>query len=237
MSTVLDLLSDAHIEIGAQDPTEALDNSKASYALRVLNRMIQKWNIDDLMVYSLDRNVFNLTAGKQTYTLGTGGDFNMARPVRVSMVSVLLATGVEIPIHSFSDEEWRGIAVKSTSSIFPTGVWIKGDMPLNNLSFWPVPQDSTVQVVIYNWHQISDFTDFTTVIQFPNGYEEAIVTNLAIALSNSYGIQPAPSLQARAADAKSKIESLNVDPIAVSFDFTGGRGDIAIRSFGLVVDR
>jgi hypothetical protein len=74
-------------------------------------------------------------------------------------------------------------------------------------------------------------------VTFPPGYEEAIVTNLAIALSNAFGTQPSPSLVMRARDAKKQIESLNVDPIYLSTDFPSrNSGNRAIRSFGLVVD-
>ena len=72
-------------------------------------------------------------------------------------------------------------------------------------------------------------------VVFPNGYEEALVTNLAVALSGSYGVQPSPMVISRAADAKSKIESINIEPYWAVTDFTG-TGSLAIKSFGLVVD-
>ena len=98
-----------------------------------------------------------------------------------------------------------------------------------------MPSDSTVDLVLYTWGKTEAFTSINDTVIFPNGYEEALVTNLAVALSNSYGTQPSPSLSLRAADAKSKIESLNIDPMYMSTEWGGS--SIAIQSFGTVVDR
>src|SRR5574340_330742 len=102
MTTVRDMLTDALIELGIQDQSEAISADKATSALRALNRMISAWNTEDLMVYTVDRSVFTLTAGKQAYTIGAGGDFvttNPIRPAQIDMASVLVTSGSnEIPI-------------------------------------------------------------------------------------------------------------------------------------------
>lgn len=238
MSTVRDLITDALMELAVIDPTEALDADKAAYGLRVLNRMIQKWNTDQLMVYTLNRqNPVNFVASQQAYTVGTGGNINIPRPAKINMISRLLSTGVETALHLYTDEEWRDVAVKSTAAAYPTGVWIANNVPLNTLYFWPIPTDATASIVLYTWGLTTDFANINATVTFPPGYEEAIVTNLAIALSNAFGTQPSPSLVMRARDAKKQIESLNVDPIYLSTDFPSrNSGNRAIRSFGLVVD-
>ena len=88
MTVVRDLLQDALIEIGVLAPSDAMQPEDAAYALRLFNRLLAKWNSENLMVYTVNRQVFNLVAGQQVYTLGTGGDFNVPRPVRIQMASV-----------------------------------------------------------------------------------------------------------------------------------------------------
>ena len=243
MATVRELCNDALIELGVLDPSESLDGGAAAYALRTLNRMLQVWNTEDLMVYTVNRNVFNLVAGTQTYTLGTGGTFNMLRPTRIDMISILVNPGsnpLEIPLQILTDEEWRAVSLKATPSIWPTKVWITGNMPLNSLNFWPKPQDSTVQAVIYSWGRMDGFTSINDTVSLPNGYEEAIVTNLAMFLSSSYGISPAPALGMRATMSKSAIQSLNVGPLYATVDdgLLSGRGaSLAIQTQGMQVDR
>lgn len=244
MATAGDLIKDALVEIGAYAVSDAIPSDDVQFGLRTLNRMVSLWNTDDLMVYTVNRQTFNLTAGKQTYTLGTGGDFNIPRPVRIPQASVLINTAtptpLEIPIDILTDAEWQAVSLKQTPSTFPVKVWITGDVPLNRLWFWPLPQDSTVQVVLYCWGQVQPYTALTTSVVFPNGYEEAIVTNLALMLANSYGIQPMQMLTQRALLSKSLIGSQNIEPTFLSIDagLTGSRGrTLAIETQGLLVDR
>lgn len=235
MTTVREVCQDALIELGVLAPVDAMTAEDGAYALRALNRMVGKWNTEELMVYTVNRNAYSLVAGQQSYTIGTGGDFNTYRPVRIQMASVLLSSGVEIPVRIVNDEEWQQTVMKSTASTFPTMIWIAGNVPLNTIWCWPVPQDSTVDLVLYTWGKTEAFASLNDTVTFPNGYEEALVSNLAVTLANSYGVQPGPSLQARAADAKSKIESLNVEPMYMTTGWGGGSP--AIQSFGMVVDR
>lgn len=243
MTTVREICTDALIELGVLDPSEQMDGSSAAFALRTLNRLLQVWNTEDLMVYTVNRTTYNLVAGQQTYTLGTGGDFNMSRPARIDMVSIIVNTGsypLEIPLQIVTDDEWRAVSLKAVPSTFPTKVWITGNMPLNSLYFWPVPQDSTVEAVLYSWGKMDGFTSINDTVSLPNGYEEALVTNLAMFLCSSYGIQPNPTLGLRAAMSKSAIQSLNVSPLWATTDdgLMGGRGNsLAIQTQGLQVDR
>lgn len=234
MTKVREIINDALIEIAVQDPSESMDANKADFGLRTLNRMVQKWNIDELMVFTVNRTEWPLIAGKQVYTIGTGGDFNTPRPTRISMASVLLASGQEIEIGILNDEEWRDIVLKTTQSTFPTKMWPTGNMPLNSLYLWPVPTDSTTKLVLYTWGKTEGFASVNDDVVFPNGYEEALVTNLALALSGPYGAAIPPMLTVRASDARAKIKGLNVDPLYMDCGF--GRGSLAIQSFGRVVD-
>ena len=239
MTTVLDIITDAHIAIGAADPTNPLSSDAAAYGLRVFNRMLSSWNNDGLMVYTVNRTVFPITAGTQVWTLGAGGTLNMARPARIHMASILIpgTYPTEIPLQIYSDEEWQAVAVKNPSGGYPTGLWCTGDVPLNNLYLWPVPA-FTCSLVLYTWGHTASFTDLSTPVVFPDGYEEAMVNSLALLLAPSFGIQPNPIIEVTSSRAKLRIAGLNWDPISMTVDsaLMGSGTDIAMRSFGKVVD-
>lgn len=239
MTTVLDIITDAHIAIGAADPSNPLSNSAAAYGLRVLNRMLSSWNNEGLMVYTVNRMVFPITAGVQIWTLGTGGTLNMPRPARLHMASILIpgTYPTEIPLQIFTDEEWQAVAVKNPSGGYPTGLWMTGDVPLSSVYLWPVPA-FTCSLVLYTWGQTQAFTSLQAAVVFPDGYEEAIVNGLAMLLAPSFGITPNPIVPLTAGAAKMRIASLNWDPISLSVDsaLMGSGSDIAMRSFGKVVD-
>lgn len=235
MTKVREILEDALIEIGVLSVGDSLKADDAKFGLRALNRLLQKWNIDELMVFTVNRTEWPLQAGKQAYTIGVGGDFNTPRPTRIQMVSVLLPAGQEIPVDILNDQEWRDLVLKTTTSTFPTKMWPTGNVPLNSLYLWPVPTDSTVKLVLYTLGKTESFTTINEDIVFPNGYEEALVTSLAISLASSYQLPVSAALALRASDAKSKIKGLNVEPLYMDCGFGGG--SLAIRSFGMVVDR
>lgn len=241
MTTVRELLTDAFIQVGVQDPSEAMDADKAAFALRELNRMIQAWQTEDLMVYTVDRSVFTLTPGKQAYTIGVGGEFVTTSPIRpgqIDMVSVLVTTGSnEIPLEILNDEQWRDIVVKPTSGSYPLQMWSNGNYPLNSLYFWPIPNDA-YQVVLYLWGQTNSFPDVNATVSLPQGYEDAIVPNLAVRLSPGYGMQPSPVLIQLAQSSKSLIKKMNWEPLYRRVDsaLAGFGSNVGQLSRGYVVD-
>lgn len=243
MTKVREILQDALIEVGVLSPTGSMEAEDAQFALRTLNRMIQQWNNQELMVYTMDRQTFNLVAGQQSYTMGPGGNFNVPRPVKIEMASVLINTAspqpLEIPLDILTDAQWRDVVLKQTPSLFPLKMWATGNVPLNTLWFWPVPQDSSVDLILYTWGQTSNFANLNTDVVFPPGYEEALVTNLAVWLCSSYGREVPNSLGTRASMSKSVLESINIEPLDIQVDgcLLGNRGfSLAIRSNGYVVD-
>jgi hypothetical protein len=240
-TTVRDLITDALIESGAQAIGEPVRAEDAQFALRTLNRMLESWNTDYGMIYSLNRLEFDFIANQQKYTIGTLGDFNMSRPVRIDMVSVLMyGTSPEVETQILSDEEWRAIPVKSITSNLPTKVWFSGNVPYQEAYFWPTPTDASYKAVLYCWGKTSEYTSLDTVMTFPNGYEEAILSNLALMLCSSFGIQPNPVLAERAMMAKSSLRSINSEAPYIQSDsglLSGVGSSNAIKTFGLLVDR
>lgn len=242
MTKVRDLLNDALLQIGILDPSEGMDAGQAQSALRTLNRMIQVWNADELMVYSVNRETFPLVPNQQSYTIGPGGNFNTQRPVVIDMVSVIQNTTgsnpVEIPIEIYNDEQWRDLTVKNTPSTFPLVMWATGDFPLNVLWFWPIPQQVN-NIVLYAWNQVADFPNINATVQFPPGYEEAIVNNLALRLCPMYGVQPNPGVVALAQGSMARIKRINWEPSYRTVDAgLSGKAnlDIWVKSRGYVLD-
>jgi hypothetical protein len=240
---VRDLLTDALLELGVFDPSEAIDAGAANSALRELNRMVSSWANDDLMIYTVDRRTFAMVANQQDYTIGVGGTFNTPYPVRpgqINLVSVIL-NGVELPVEILNDEQWRDIALKApyqtVPSTIPNYVWADGNFPLNGLHFYPVPT-GPIPLIMSVWGQIVAFTSPNDVVTLPQGYEDAIVKNLAVRLGPRYGVQSNPATVALAQAAKMHIKSQNWEPTYRSVDsaLAGVGSSIGRKSRGYVVD-
>lgn len=239
MTKARDLINDALIQAGVQDPSESMEASKAAFGLRELNRMLGSWANEDLMIPTKDRLTFNLVNGQQSYTLGIGGAFNTTYPVRpgqIDLVSVIV-NGVELPVEVLNDEQWRDITVKAVSSTFPLQMWANGNYPLNTLYFWPIPTGPN-QLVMSLWGRITAFANLGVDAALPEGYEDAIIPNLALRLGPAYGTQPNPVLNQIAQSAKGRIKAMNWEPSYRSVDsaLTSGKTNIGQKSRGYVVD-
>lgn len=248
MTVVKDIVEDAVYELGILAPGDPLTPNISSHALRMLNRLVESLNIEGLLIYDEERNVYPLTVGTQTYELGPATDpqldppitLSTTRPVLISRLGVLLTENNptnEIGVSLLSDEDWAGVSVKQTTGGFPTGVHITGDFPTRKVECWPIP-GMVCSLVVYNMRVIPTFTDLTNVISLPQGYEDLLMYNLAIRLAPSYGIQASPTTIELARQAKTRLRDIFTPECPISSDdaLVGRANTIAIRSFGILVD-
>lgn len=94
MASAQELIDGAATLVGIKSATEPLDTLVSADALRRLNQMVSGWNIQSGTILAVERNVFNITANKQWYSIGTGGDFNVPRPNGIEGAGLLL-TGLQ----------------------------------------------------------------------------------------------------------------------------------------------
>lgn len=243
MTKVRDILNDALGLIGVQDPSEGMDATVANLCLRRFNAMLATWSTQSLMVFTYSPTTFPLTINKQSYTIGPGGDFNVARPIwlnKISIIPTASAPNLEIPIDIDSDDDWQNVLIKSVTSTFPLEVHPRGDYPLQMLDFWPIPT-AACSVVLYLPQQLTQAISVNDDFVFPPAYEEAIVYTLATRIAPIFGIPVNPDIARVAVNAKDTIKSQNlvVDVLRVESALCGnptGPSEAAIKSKGRVVD-
>lgn len=222
--TALDVITSSMRLIGTLASGETPSDAEASDALDVLNGMVDSWQAERLMIFSTQRvvtdsngNPLMLTSGKQSYTVGTGGDFDIPRPARIDTYSVInlanAAQPLELPLGSgLTDDEWQGVPVKNTFSSLPVTVWNDLSYPFMTLWYWPIP-NTAVGVALYIWQSLSEFVDLTTDYTFPPGYYEALRYNLAGRLiaeyPGNYTQEVLSAIPILALSAIAKVKSFN----------------------------
>lgn len=209
--------------VGALASGETLSNAEAQDALMVLNQLLDSWTADRLTIFTVTINEFALTPSQQVYTLGTGGNFNIARPARIDRVSIVSLTNpaqpLELPIDYYTDLDWQQTPVKNITTSLPQAVYDDQAFPLRNLSFWPIP-NTTVNTRIYGWQQLTQYASLTTDVTFPPGYIEALRYNLAVRLIaefpgeyNPIMVQTAGGL---AVESLARVKAMNI-PVIEAF--------------------
>ncbi len=196
-------------------PVRGAASTQLTEGLAVLNSMLDSWNTERLIVWVIPRNVYNLTALKQTYTLGPGGDFNQVRPPRIERAGLISTANVtqplELPLEILTFHQWQTkVPVKNVNSSLPFYLYPDMAFPLINCNFWPLPSISGLQVALYVWQTIAAFATTGDTVAFPPGYQRALEYNLAVELAPRYPKHTLHQLViANAIESKAKIKSLN----------------------------
>ena len=234
MATVLDIITDSLQDLGASAVGEVPSAAEAQGAFRRLNRMLQTWNTESLMVYNIQQETFSYVADQATYTIGTGGNFNTARPVRIEAAYNRNNQTIDLPIQVVTNyEEYAAIIAKAIETTLPVVMYADGSFPRQNLTFWPVPSDTTYTPVLWMWKPLTAFATLSEEVSLPPGYERALVSNLAIECAPSYGRSVSSELALVATESKAQIKRINtqVDTMRFSIALTKNRSIYSYADF------
>ena len=211
--TVRDLISGSLRLLGVLASGEQPTAAEAQDALASLNSMIDSWQNERLMLYAILPQTFSLVAGKLSYTMGPGGDWNAVRPVRIDKIQFSYTQNgtpnpLNLPIEIIDLDQYQQFVVPGTASSIPMWVYPDSGYPLRTLYFYTVPT-AAESVQIFSWSQLASFATLDDAVAFPPGYERALRYGLALELADEYGVPVSVPNQAKAGDAKAKIKSIN----------------------------
>lgn len=227
-TTVLDLITGALQNLGAIALEEVPSAAEAQSALKSLNYMLDTWSTESLMVYNIAPNVFPLVPGMSPYTLGTGGNFNIPRPVKIDLCYARDSQGNDYGMAvTDSPDYYASIVSKYTESSIPTLIYDDGNYPLKNIYVWPVPSDGSFSLVLWTWGAIAEFTSLAQTVVLPPGYSVAIESNLAILIAPKWGAKVSAELAATAIGSKAQLKRINYSIKEMSFDpALTGKGEV-----------
>jgi hypothetical protein len=211
-----DLVSASMKIIGALAPGESPAAAEAVDGLASLNRMLDSWSNEKLLVSNETKETFSLTGGTQTYTMGSSGAFNTVAPIQILQANILIGA-TEYPLRINSDNEWSIIQNKTVSSSIPTDLYPVYSYPLASLSLYPVPVAGS-SIIIYSWKQLTRISSLDTVLSMQPGFEEAIIYNLAIRLAPEYGRNLTADIVQIANDSKANVKRANNNPVYLRVD-------------------
>jgi len=200
--------------IGVLASGETAEAQEATDGLSTLNRMLDSWSNESLLIYTKPREVFSLVAGTSSYTIGSGGTFNTSRPQKIENAELRLTDTspvIEKPIAIVTKDEFATIVSKTTTSTIPMWLYAEGTYPLETINLWPVPS-TAYQIALYSWKPLSQVSSLDTSLSLPPGYEEALVYNLAMRLCPEYGKTLSAEAAQIALESKAAIQVLNSKP-------------------------
>jgi hypothetical protein len=207
------LISSSLRLINATDAYNGPSVQELNDGLEIANDLLDSWNAEWLTKFGVNINEFPLTQNQQTYTLGTGGNFNIPRPSSIQAMSIVSlqnpAQPLELGIPILTDDQWQQLPVKIIYGSLPTQAYDDGAFPFRNISFWTIPTVA-VNVRIYSSPLLTQFPDLITDIEFPPGYDKALRFNLAVDLAPEWGEEVPASVAAQAQMTKAVIKANNI---------------------------
>jgi hypothetical protein len=207
--TVLDVLKRSLRLIGKLRPGRTPNTSETLEALACLNSMLDAWSGDRLYVPTVLIESYSLSGGSGVYTIGNGGTFNRAsRPQKIEAASIVDSNGARSPIEVTEDsQEWSRKA-RGTATGTPYLIYADRGAPLVTLRVYPTPSGAET-LELHVWQTLQGFEDESQLVEFPAGYEDAIVYALALRLAAEHGLPLRQDVIDMARETRRLVESSN----------------------------
>ncbi|MBK6906483.1 MAG: hypothetical protein IPH08_05015 [Rhodocyclaceae bacterium] len=189
--------------------------------------MIDSWRNDRLMVYALSESTLTLTPTDASYTIGTGGNINTTRPVKIES-AFCRAGSVDFPVDVIGKARYDAIPDKTTTSDIPDFLYYDSAVTTGNINLWPVPTTANVLHVTM-WTVLSTLAAVSTTVTLPPGYERALAYNLAIEIAPEYEKTVSQEVAKIARESLAALKKINSRQIIAYSELSingNRRGDI-----------
>lgn len=230
MTTPLDIINQAMKKAGVLGIGQTASAEDNNDAFQDLNDMIAQWRRKRWLVWH-EVTISKTSTGAQSYTVGPGGDFNVARPDRLEAAFCrqlvnTVPNQVDYPLSIIEAREiYNDIALKTLSS-FPSYIFYDSAYPLGSVYPWPIPQADIYAIHITLKSDLVAFSTLNEVISMPPEYVAALKYNLAIRLKQAYQLPADPLLIGMAKDALNVIRGANAQVQRLSMPTTLVRGGL-----------
>jgi len=213
MTTVSTIVYDAMYQAGVLGQDQTPSSGDTQLVLRRLQRMVDSWSNEKLMIFRNDEESFTMVAGQQSYTTSVlaGG-----RPININSMRVRL-NNIDYPVDQIDQLKWNGISYKNTTAI-PRWFYYDMNYPVATMFFYPIPY-AAFTCYLYCQREIQGNLDMTTVLVMPLGYEAALVACLAVDIMPSFGKQATQQQQKDAIDTKGRLKRTNFVPLEMKTPF------------------
>lgn len=222
--------------IRAYDPEDATTITTVQYdnARETLNFILSHWQALGLPIWCRKTMNKTLTASDGDYTVGSGADININRPLVITQAWLRDNTNAtypqDIPLEIVGEQEYYGISSKSDIGrpvkLYYDGTYDgatnKGATATGTIYLWPKPDSTTAtNMPLYFRYQrpLLDFNVSTDALDMPQEWYEAVRLNLAYKISPEYGLQVTDydRLKAEAQDALTLALEWDTEQVSIFF--------------------
>lgn len=213
--TWLELYTDTLLDLGVLAAGEVPTTDDIANCNRAMNRLIDQWKADNLLIYQQGRTTWTIVSGTGTYTVGTGGTVNIPRPSFIEHVRVQdtnFSPTVEYQgLTKLSDDDYARLNIKDLQATLPQCYYYNPTFPTGTLKLWPIPTSTTLQgVLYYAGAAVDEVSSLAATLSLPPGYRRMLEKSLAVEVAPSYQREVAMEIRLAAMDAVNTVMRSNV---------------------------
>ena len=208
--TVRDIITDALLDLEVGSIGDEADATLAAHAVRVLNRVMKAWQLDDAAPSFLKAS--------QSLPLTTAASYTLSpeRPIRI-LSARFKRSGTEIPMIRLTRDDYDNLPVKTTTGT-PTQFYYDRQKEDALFYVWPVLATAAGETVEITYEREFKDVEINDNIDLPGEWWDVAVLQTASRLVHAYGSEAAKqSIPMRAEMALNKALGAAVDGESVYF--------------------
>jgi hypothetical protein len=164
---------------------DTLTTTQLAEALTAFNEMIASW--EEIHHYAPAEETLTLTAGTESYTIGSGGDLDTTRPMRIESAFIRDSDGYDHSVNVIlSKREYDEIYDKDISGR-PDALYYAPENTLGILYFNKAP-DAAETLYISSIKPYPAYSALTDTLLEPIEYEDALRYNFAITIAPEHNV-------------------------------------------------
>jgi len=212
------IIQDAAVYAGIGDIYNAGDGTVTSFAMRILNDLMDSNSALEKTIFDITEGTFNMPVNpvNNLVQVGPGQALNV-RPVMVERVEIVDAQSVSHRVDVIGVDEWARIIYKPAPGR-PEVYYNDGNVPISNWYFWPNPSFTGDVCHVWFWNLLPSFTLISDQLIAPPAFTWFAKTQLGLNLMAFFRKEPT-ALQTRIANrAEANARRLNNQPKVLETD-------------------
>lgn len=204
--TAEDIIDQALLDLGETAAGEVPTDEEHGDGLLKLNQLLDSMNAEHLVVPALTVDGALSLTGAASYTIGTGQTWDTGRPMSVKAANVRTAAKASQAAEIVGAVRWAQIRDHSATGLFAELLYYVPSWPTGTIYLHPMPSGGTLE--LHSYKPLASFTQLSTNVDLPPGYDRALVFALAADLAPQYG-RDAKLVLGQAQQARAAIAQMN----------------------------
>ncbi len=198
-----EIITAAYRKNGIKSPT----TQQSTDGLQDLQNMLSSWSAEGLIVPYYTTENFTLTAGQAIYTIGSGGDLNTVRPLKIINAFIRISNDDHPVGVNMTQAQFNSIVSKDMETR-PRRLYYDPQYPLGKIKF------NREAEIAYDFHLISEKplinpSALTTTFSIPQEFNEPLIYNLAVKIAPDNDNKLPPEVFLAAITGKETLERYN----------------------------